>query len=735
MKKCTRCGEENPDNKIWCICCGEPLPVFPGETADDDLLSGLHGDSGKQAFHIRESGGGVGNYASGIPHSETTDENPWDRGGTAPNGATYCGYCGKPMTAGVRYCTHCGHRREGAVPNNSGKPRIWRWAALLAALAVLVSLIGSILFAFGNRETTEAPVPPKAAESSQDSVSREHYYQVFHNVLTWQEAERACEAMGGHLAAITSAETQRALESLNSRNECLWIGASRDSSGNWAWVTGEPWEYANWDDDNSPSAVSNESCAALCPEGWNTLAGDDLYGQSGYICEWVTAGSEVIQDATLGWFYCITVGGRADWRIRLANDGTFNGIFEVWDWGDNGHGYSKGTSYVSGSSGKFSEVAKVNEYTYRMVVDRVEKTLPADETYIAGDARYVVESENVIDTGSEFYLYLPGVSLSELPQDLIESVNRNAQHTLDEITPNTYILYNPCPESSGGSLVFISTVTEEKTSNQNDAEKARQMTSLTTYAEDGTVWYHHLFSWDENGRLIQVQDVTDWDNIRTWTFQYNERGQLLLEEQSVAGYSFVCQENTYSADGKLLSSRAAAEDGYVESTYQYDSGGRLFKVIQTDDYSRSETTVTDYNSEGKPLRRECVETVLSTGAQNNATEQIEYDNLGRKTNWRYSGTDGEYGMTYRHDIKPFVICTDETGRYTLLLTNEDETSSWTIDVGVHYTLLEDNGVLNFRNANADVGMLEADADGYLTRISFKDGTFFEFEYSGSGERC
>ena len=90
-------------------------------------------------------------------------------------------------------------------------------------------------------------------------------------------------------------------------------------------------------------------------------------------------------------------------------------------------------------------------------------------------------------------------------------------------------------------------------------------------------------------------------------------------------------------------------------------------------------------------------------------------------------------MTYRYDIKPFAICTYETGGYTLLLENEDGTSSWTIDVGVHYTPLEENGVLNFQNANADIGTLEADADGYLTRISYKDGAYFEFEYSSSAE--
>ena len=722
MKKCSRCGEENPDNKIWCISCGEPLPAFSGEATDDDLLSGLHGD--------------WGNHASGIPHSESTDENHWNRGGTAPNGVTYCGYCGKPMMAGVRYCPHCGHRREGTVANSSRKPRFWRWAALLAALAVLVSLIGSILFAFGNTKTTEASATPKATEACQDAASTEHHYQVFHNVLTWQEAKRACEAMGGHLATVTSAKEQKTLEALNLQNENLWIGANCDSGGNWAWVTGESWEYTNWNDgepNNSSNVMPAESCAAIWPDGWNDLASGNLYEQSGYICEWDAVDpAAMIQVPLPDSFSCITVSvGIADWRIMPEDDGSFDGSFGVWNWGDNGPDFPMGTCSIINMTGVFSQVQKVSDYSYKMIVDKAEKTQQAGETYLSDGGRYVVEDGmGIIDDGSEFYLYLPGVPLSELPQGLIDSVSQNGGHSMSEITLDTYILYNSYPEYN---LVFIGTLEKNDLQGQSAAEADRQLASLTTYTEDSAVWYRHLFSWDENGRLIRVQDVTDWNNVRTWTFQYNERGQLLRQDQSSADYSFVCQENTYSADGKLLSSRSATEDSYEESTYQYDSSGRLFKVIQTDDYYRRDTTVTEYNGEGKPTREERVETVLSTGEQSRATEQIEYDELGRETKWRYSGTDGEYGMTYRYDIKPFAICTYETGGYTLLLENEDGTSSWTIDVGVHYTPLEENGVLNFQNANADIGTLEADADGYLTRISYKDGAYFEFEYSSSAE--
>lgn len=433
-------------------------------------------------------------------------------------------------------------------------------------------------------------------------------------------------------------------------------------------------------------------------------------------------------------FSCITVSvGIADWKIYPDSDDSFKGVFKLWNWGDNGPGYSKGTCYISEFSADFTKIEKVSTYSYKMIVDNIVNARQAGETYFDDETHFVVESKTGIEDGTEFYLFLPGTPQSELPQGLVDSVNNNGAHSMSEITADTYVLYAPNPEASGYELVFISTADDDTAINQSITGADRRLTSLTTYSGKESIWYRHLFSWDENGRLIRVQDVTDWNNVRTWTFQYNERGQLLREDQSSAGYSFACQENTYSADGKLLCSRAATEDSYEESTYQYDSSGRLFKVIQTDDYCSRETTVTEYNGEGKPTREERVETVLSTGEQSRATEQIEYDELGRETKWRYSGTDGEYGMTYRYDIKPFAICTYETGGYTLLLENEDGTSSWTIDVGVHYTPLEDNGVLNFRNANADVGTLEADADGYLTRISYKDGAYFEFEYSSSAE--
>lgn len=127
------------------------------------------------------------------------------------------------------------------------------------------------------------------------SEVKQHSYSIIHNTMTWKEAKEACEAMGGHLATITSPEEQKVIENLNTQNDNLWIGGYKNAEGQWCWVTGEPWEYENWGDgepNNSSNVVAGESCVAMWPEKWNDLANGNIYEQSGYICEWEAVNDE-----------------------------------------------------------------------------------------------------------------------------------------------------------------------------------------------------------------------------------------------------------------------------------------------------------------------------------------------------------------------------------------------------------------------------------------------------------
>lgn len=137
-----------------------------------------------------------------------------------------------------------------------------------------------------------------------------HYYYACADVMTWTEAKEACQRRGGHLATITSeAEQEAILEYLQgfSGRSGYWLGGTDAAEeGVWRWITGEVWDYTNWDkeqpdnyyslDNISPNGQHDEDYLgmAIDERNWasngywndfsNNRAGSDTL--LGYLCEW-----------------------------------------------------------------------------------------------------------------------------------------------------------------------------------------------------------------------------------------------------------------------------------------------------------------------------------------------------------------------------------------------------------------------------------------------------------------
>lgn len=127
-----------------------------------------------------------------------------------------------------------------------------------------------------------------------------HSYMLYDVSLTWQEAEAACEILGGHLATVTSAEENAVIiELIQTGSKYYWLDAiDTGEEGVWKWITGEDWSYENWisgqpdDSSDTDSAAEYYLTVERAKAGWNDLqAGGDSSGNntlenSGYICEW-----------------------------------------------------------------------------------------------------------------------------------------------------------------------------------------------------------------------------------------------------------------------------------------------------------------------------------------------------------------------------------------------------------------------------------------------------------------
>uniref|UniRef100_A0A3P8ZQX4 C-type lectin domain-containing protein n=1 Tax=Esox lucius TaxID=8010 RepID=A0A3P8ZQX4_ESOLU len=61
---------------------------------------------------------------------------------------------------------------------------------------------------------------------------------------SWNEAERHCQSLGGHLVSIHSWKESRFLKTLTVGSPLTWIGGN--DGGRWSWTDGSGFNYHEW---------------------------------------------------------------------------------------------------------------------------------------------------------------------------------------------------------------------------------------------------------------------------------------------------------------------------------------------------------------------------------------------------------------------------------------------------------------------------------------------------------
>ncbi len=101
-----------------------------------------------------------------------------------------------------------------------------------------------------------------SAASAQDAVQwrvedggNGHWYGVREEGrISWETARTLAEDLGGHLATLTSAAESSFVGGIQVTHRGILLGAYQDHAapdyrepiGGWRWVTGESWEFTNW---------------------------------------------------------------------------------------------------------------------------------------------------------------------------------------------------------------------------------------------------------------------------------------------------------------------------------------------------------------------------------------------------------------------------------------------------------------------------------------------------------
>jgi hypothetical protein len=128
-----------------------------------------------------------------------------------------------------------------------------------------------------------------AGQSAEAQFFQGHWYQAFGRKVSWHEARRICEEMGGYLACIESDAEQRFVADL-AGGRYLYLGATDEyREGSWEWINGEPVTYSCWMDGQPNNYGGNEHYLATYDEGmWVDVAdeGEGFWMPTGFLCEW-----------------------------------------------------------------------------------------------------------------------------------------------------------------------------------------------------------------------------------------------------------------------------------------------------------------------------------------------------------------------------------------------------------------------------------------------------------------
>lgn len=247
--------------------------------------------------------------------------------------------------------------------------------------------------------------------------------------------------------------------------------------------------------------------------------------------------------------------------LRIYEDGSFQGEYHDSDMGDIGEGYPGGTVYLSDFTGRFTELAKVDDYTYSFQLESIELAQEPDTDEIKDEVRYIYSVPYGFDDGKDFLLYLPGAFLQELPESFRSWVGYYDLSGISDTELAFYGLYNVQGGYgfSGYEIAEEETLDEELLAIEAEAEvlqnKLHRASGTQEELNETAADLYRL--WDDKLNAV-------WSNLKA-ALDEEQMNQLVEEELAWISY----KESEMEAAG------ASFEEGSIREMVRYTRGAEL----------------------------------------------------------------------------------------------------------------------------------------------------------------
>lgn len=292
--------------------------------------------------------------------------------------------------------------------------------------------------------------------------------------------------------------------------------------------------------------------------GWEKVSEEDVQRKAGK--EQQAEAEFCFADVSDSVFYFSSGAGAWFTELSIHSDGTFEGHYQDMDMGDIGESNPQGTIYDCDFTGRFENLEKVDEYTWKMRMASIayEKE-PGGEEIIDG-VRYVYSTANGLDGGEEFYIYLPGVKLADLPEEYRNWV-RGYLDIMTDTELAFYGLYNLNTKEGFSSNRYE----ESRLSDNIDAEIAyaeeqcreleEKLQTAVTQTDMNIISEEIFKTWDDTLNIVWKLLEAELDEETMESLRAEEREWIARKEAEVEAAGAECEGG--SIQPLIMSDKAA----------------------------------------------------------------------------------------------------------------------------------------------------------------------------------
>lgn len=213
--------------------------------------------------------------------------------------------------------------------------------------------------------------------------------------------------------------------------------------------------------------------------------------------------------------------GAWETRLNIQADGSFSGEYWDMDMGSTGEGHPNGTQYGNTFTGTFTDLKKVNDYTWSMKLDKINYAYEIGKEEILDQILYSYTEAYGLDGADEVDIYLPGAPVDQLPEEFLQWACSNYDRfEAEENGLPCYGLYNV--EGAEGFSGYDS-VDTAKTYVENTEKAAKEL--------EDSLQNDSLSQGDMNEKSQELYE--DWDDALNHIW-YELKVKGVLTEDAMA---------------------------------------------------------------------------------------------------------------------------------------------------------------------------------------------------------